>query len=82
VEGIIMSTSPATVQPKAKKQLTTSILLWVRIDQPRQTGMDYWKGPHSKIISATKGLEEYRQIITDELPAFALSVEQAAEDLP
>ena len=24
--------------------------------------MDYWKGPHSKIISATKGLEEYRQI--------------------
>lgn len=24
--------------------------------------MDYWKGPHSGIISATKGLEEYRQI--------------------
>ena len=24
--------------------------------------MDYWKGPHSKIISATPGLEEYRQI--------------------
>jgi hypothetical protein len=24
--------------------------------------MDYWKGPHSTIISATKGLEEYRQI--------------------
>jgi hypothetical protein len=24
--------------------------------------MDYWKGPHSGIISATPGLEEYRQI--------------------
>jgi hypothetical protein len=24
--------------------------------------MDYWKGPHSKIISATPGMEEYRQI--------------------
>lgn len=41
---------------------TSSILLWVRTDQPRQTGMDHWKGPHSGIISATPGLEEYRQI--------------------
>ena len=24
--------------------------------------MDYWKGPHSKIISASPGMEEYRQI--------------------
>jgi hypothetical protein len=24
--------------------------------------MDYWKGPHSKIISATPGFDEYRQI--------------------
>jgi len=24
--------------------------------------MEYWKGPHSKIISATPGMEEYRQI--------------------
>jgi hypothetical protein len=24
--------------------------------------MDHWKGPHSKIISATPGMEEYRQI--------------------
>ena len=45
-----------------KKKLSSSILLWVRTDQPRQTGMDYWKGPHSKIISASKGMEEYRQI--------------------
>jgi hypothetical protein len=34
----------------------------MRSDQPRQQGMDYWKGPHSKIISATPGFEEYRQI--------------------
>ena len=34
----------------------------MRTDQPRQQGMDHWKGPHSKIISATPGFEEYRQI--------------------
>ena len=28
----------------------------MRTDQPRQTGMDYWKGPHSKIISRDPGL--------------------------
>jgi hypothetical protein len=55
-----MSTS--TAPPKARKQLSSSILLWVRTDQPRQTGMDYWKGPHSGIISANPGLREYRQI--------------------
>jgi hypothetical protein len=42
--------------------LVSSILLWMRTDQPRQQGMDYWKGPHSKIISATPGMDEYRQI--------------------
>ena len=46
----------------AKKLLVSSILLWMRTDQVRQQGMDYWKGPHSKIISATPGMEEYRQI--------------------
>ena len=45
-----------------EKHFSSSILLWVRTDQPRETGMDYWKGPHSGIISATKGLQEYRQI--------------------
>lgn len=55
-----MSTS--TTPPKVRKQLSSSILLWVRTDQPRQTGMDYWKGPHSGIISANPGLKEYRQI--------------------
>jgi hypothetical protein len=44
------------------KHFSSSILLWMRTDQPRQTGMDYWKGPHSGIITASPGLEEYRQI--------------------
>ena len=57
-----MSTSPSKAQANVRKHLSTSILLWMRTDQPRQTGMDHWKGPHSKIISATPGLEEYRQI--------------------
>ena len=48
--------------PFIKKPFVSSILLWVRTDQPRQRGMDYWKGPHSKIISATPGFDEYRQI--------------------
>ncbi|THV37083.1 strictosidine synthase [Glycomyces buryatensis] len=53
-----MSTTPAFT----KKPFTSSILLWVRDDQPRKQGMDRWKGPHSAIISATPGFEEYRQI--------------------
>ena len=51
-----------TTHPSRKKAFVSSIPLWIRTDQPRQTGMDYWKGPHSKIISATPGFEEYRQI--------------------
>ena len=57
-----MSKSPSNAQVDVRKHFSSSFLLWVRTDQPRQTGMDYWKGPHSKIISATPGLEEYRQI--------------------
>ena len=41
--------------PYTKKAFASAILLWMRTDQPRQQGMDYWKGPHSKIISATRG---------------------------
>jgi hypothetical protein len=48
--------------PYTKKPFASSILLWMRTDQPRQQGMDHWKGPHSKIISATPGFEEYRQL--------------------
>lgn len=47
---------------KFEKHLSSSILLWMRTDKPRKDGMDRWKGPHSKIISANKGLWEYRQI--------------------
>jgi len=57
-----MSTTPSNPQVAATKHFTSSILLWMRTDQPRQKGMDHWKGPHSGIISATPGLEEYRQI--------------------
>jgi hypothetical protein len=52
----------ATTARPTKKAFASSILLWVRNDQPRQTGMDYWAGPHSGIISATPGFDEYRQI--------------------
>lgn len=57
-------TNPQKVSTKVKseKHLSSSILLWMRTDKPRQAGMDRWKGPHSKIISANKGLLEYRQI--------------------
>lgn len=48
--------------PAVEKHFTSSILLWMRSDQPRQTGMDHWKGPHSGIIAATPGLHEYRQV--------------------
>jgi hypothetical protein len=47
---------------QSEKHLSSSIILWMRTDKPRQEGMDRWKGPHSKIISANKGLWEYRQI--------------------
>lgn len=54
----------ATPQSKAsfEKHFTSSILLCMRQDRPRQAGMDHWKGPHSGIIAATPGLTEYRQI--------------------
>ncbi len=57
-----MSTSSSNLRVGVKKQFTSSILLWMRTDKPRQEGMDYWKGPHSGIISASPGLHEYRQI--------------------
>ncbi len=51
-----------TTNVKSEKHLSSSILLWMRTDQPRQAGMDRWKGPHAQIIAANKGLWEYRQI--------------------
>lgn len=47
---------------KSEKHLSSSILLWMRTDKPRQAGMDRWKGPHAQIIAENKGLWEYRQI--------------------
>jgi hypothetical protein len=52
----------STTSPKFRKRFSSSILLWMRADQPRETGMNYWKGPHSKIISAAPGLDEYLQV--------------------
>ena len=52
----------STTSPTFRKRFSSSILLWMRTDKPRETGMNYWKGPHSKIISASPGLDEYRQI--------------------
>ena len=57
-----MRTTSSRPQAAVKKHCTSSILLWMRTDQPRQKGMDHWKGQHSGIISASPGLEEYRQI--------------------
>jgi len=57
-----MSTSSSNPQVAVEKHFSSSILLWMRSDQPRQKGMDHWKGPHSGIISASPGLEEYRQL--------------------
>ena len=56
-----MSTT-TNIRVGVERHFTTSILLWMRTDQPRQKGMDHWKGPHSGIIAATPGLEEYRQL--------------------
>lgn len=52
----------STTTPDVSKHFTSSILLRMRSDKPRQEGMDRWKGPHSGLIAATPGLEEYRQI--------------------
>jgi hypothetical protein len=57
-----MNVPPSTPRVGVRRHFTSSILLWMRTDQPRQQGMDHWKGPHSGIISASPGLEEYRQI--------------------
>src|SRR5215213_10350595 len=57
-----MTATPLSPRVDVTKHFTSSILLWMRTDQPRQKGMEHWKGPHSGIIAASPGLEEYRQI--------------------
>ncbi len=44
------------------KPFASTILLWTRADKPRQQSLDYWKGPHSGIITASPGQDEYRQL--------------------
>jgi hypothetical protein len=45
-----------------KKAFASTILLWMIDSVPRQQSMDRWKGPHSKIITASPGQDEYRQL--------------------
>ena len=45
-----------------KKPFASTILLWVVDTVSRQQSMDRWKGPHSKIITASPGQDEYRQL--------------------
>jgi hypothetical protein len=52
----------SAISPKFRERFSSSILLRVRSDQPRQTGMNYCKGPHFRIASASQGLDEYRQV--------------------
>ena len=61
-QKIELNPKKVSTNVKSEKHLSSSILLWMRTDKPRQEGMDRWKGPHAKIISANKGLWEYRQI--------------------
>lgn len=51
------------VAPSHKsKPFASTILLWVLDTVPRQQSMARWKGPHSKIITASPGQDEYRQL--------------------
>ena len=73
----------STTSPKFRKRFSSSILLWVRSDQPRETGMNYWKGPHSKIISASPGLDEYRQIhLAETNPGLWPAISGVETDIP
>lgn len=78
-----MSTNPPQPQLEVQKHFSSSILLWMRDDQPRQTGMDYWKGPHARIIAASPGLKEYRQIhLADTNPGRWPAVEGVETQIP
>lgn len=51
-----------TTEVKSEKHLSSTILLWMRSDKPRQAGMDHWKGSHAQIIASNPGLYQYRQL--------------------
>jgi hypothetical protein len=39
----------------------TIALAWLRRDLPRQQALEYWRGPHGRIVGRTLGFREYRQ---------------------
>lgn len=47
--------------PMAKAFSSASILLWLRPDLPRESALEYWRGPHAQRVARTPGLFEYRQ---------------------
>ncbi|WP_165009025.1 strictosidine synthase [Neisseria yangbaofengii] len=53
---------PVSTSVNHEAKLSSTILLWMRADKPRQVSMDRWAGPHAKIISANPSLSEYRQL--------------------
>lgn len=57
-----ISVMPVQTAVPVEKNVSTSVLLWMRADKPRQESMQRWQGPHSQIIAANKDLKEYRQI--------------------
>ncbi len=78
-----MSTPPSQPRVSVEKHFSSSILLWMRTDRPRQAGMDHWKGPHSGIISASPGLDEYRQIhLAEANPGLWPSIEGVETRIP
>lgn len=56
----------SSMLPYKKKPFASTILLWVLDSVPRQQSMARWKGPHSKIITASPGQDEYRQLHLEE----------------
>lgn len=58
---------PVSTSVNHEAKLSSSILLWMRTDKPRQVSMDRWAGPHAKIISANPSLAEYRQLHFNEV---------------
>lgn len=78
-----MSTSSSEPRMGVRGHFSSSILLWMRTDRPRRAGMDHWKGPHSEIISATPGLQEYRQLhLAESNPGLWPSIEGVETRIP
>lgn len=57
-----VSVMPVQTAVPVEKNLSSSVLLWMCADKPRQDSMQRWQGPHAQIIAANTDLKEYRQI--------------------